>query len=252
MNDSLEPQKLLQALSHGAILLPFARAFGLTLLVPIAWNVIGLGLRMSISFCMAIFVSDGILEVSPTFGAILSEIVLGMVLSLPLFVLINAGLMLGELSDTARGQSIGSLYNPTIESEASSMGQLIQSALWAKLSVLLIFPALMSSYVTSFKNLPVADSILQNSLAFNLLVQITKLLQAGFAVLMPLLVVLVILELLLGLVPRLVPNLNLTQEGFILKSGLTFSTLMILEQSSVDNLVQRFIYSLPWLDGSVL
>lgn len=252
MIDNLEPQKLLQALSHGAIFLPFARAFGLTLLVPIAWNVIGLGLRMSISFCMAVFVSDRILAVSPTISSILSEIILGMVLSLPLYVLINTGLMLGELSDTARGQSIGSLYNPTIESEASSMGQLIQSALWAKLSLLLIFPALMSSYVMSFKNLPVAASVLQNSLAFNLLLQITKLLQAGFAVLMPLFVVLVILELLLGLLPRLVPNLNLTQEGFIFKSGVTFSTLLILEQYPVDNLVKRFIYSLPWLDGSLL
>lgn len=217
-----------------------ARTSGFVVLMPwwqspsqklLLFSLAGLiALAISDSFSVAPTVSD----LAAIFVRIPTEFVFGILLALPAVVYVSAAELLGELYDFARGQSLVAAFDPTLNQSSSSTAQLFRHVCALSLLTAPGIAALISSLTESLTHLPDASTLISHtellgewSLRF-----ICLWLQAITRIALPVSLLFVSIDISLGLLAKILPNLNVANEGFFLKSA--FGLLILIQAVQFD------------------
>jgi len=232
-----------------ALVLCFFRALGFFAAWPVGSGFLGCLNRV----LLAAFLTLALSPMPVTCGglgylALGLEFVIGFLVALPLALLVSTASMWGELFDTARGQSIGHLYDPWQESAESQMGQL---ARWFILVYILWIggaEVLLANFYLSF------DAVSMNfcggkmvvGLGEKLFVAVVALLRGLLAVFMPFAILNLIVELAGGFLSRVLGQVSLIGEAFSIKSMLGLALCWLFWRLEGDFLVQSVLSINYW------
>jgi len=141
----------------GVVCAVSARVFGVLVCLPFGDALQTLP-RLFLALCFGVALSSDIeLLVAPTWHTPLSEFVVGLLLATPVRIFAEAAEMLGELVDTARGQTIGSVVDPLNGQQVSDMATLLR--LGATVLVIQVggFDRLLEAVRSSYSHLPLTS-----------------------------------------------------------------------------------------------
>ena len=101
------------------------RCLGFVLLLPLPWGVLHVVSRVLLSLILALCIGvEGGANTAVALSGLLSELMIGALLSAPFFIAASAAEFCGECFDTGRGQSIGTQLDP-FNYEASAAAALL-------------------------------------------------------------------------------------------------------------------------------
>lgn len=149
----------------------------------------------------------------------------------------------GELIDLQAGFAAASLFDPFTNAVSTPIGRLYQLMATALLFVLDGHVALVRGFVTAFGQAPMAGPGL-GELGEALIADIARFLVAALEIAAPVLAALFITDLVLGLLTRAAPQLNILVVGFALKIGLVLlvgGLVLVLLPGTVTTVLTRAI-----------
>lgn len=235
-------------ISLAALILIFFRAVGFLALLPLG-DRLGGSVRKIVLALMLAFVCIGNADqkvVVSGFGVV-TEFLVGLVLCLPCALLINCSEMLGEMFDTGRGQTIGSIYDPLTGSSSSVMSRFARYYVWAVLLAAGGFEYLIGGFAASFQVLPVASLPFDALAAFGgrMMSLILQMLSGLLIVYLSWAILYLLVDTAAAFWARVMPQVPFFSEVFQLKSYLAFAALIILTNyGEIGGLLIRL--AVPW------
>jgi len=186
------------------------------------------GLSLAISFLLYDLVSvNNALGSDPYYMLllILKEIFVGLTISLFVRVLFSIVYAAGEVSALQTGFGFARFMDPLSMTQVSVLEQFINI-----LTVIVFFAIdahhiLIKGISLSFKELPVGSIVLNNSLFHYMSNLISRIFSMGLRIGAPLIVTLFIVDLALGLLSRMIPQINIFVEAMPMKILITFAVL---------------------------
>lgn len=158
---------------------------------------------------------------------VLREILMGLTMGYVLQIVYSAVQMAGQLVDFQIGFSISAVYNPM-----SGTTQAIMGRLYSMTALVLIFVTdahhlILGAFYKSFEVLPLGAEVPVTIGTGWLLKTFSVFFAIAFQIAVPLLLVLLMTDLVMGLVSRTIPSLNVLMLGMPLKTliGLVFSMM---------------------------
>ncbi|HYO84957.1 MAG TPA: flagellar biosynthetic protein FliR [Dermatophilaceae bacterium] len=236
-----------------ALLLVVARAAAfLTIAPPFASRFVPMRVRMALAFALSLPVAPQLVPKVPepelwaVAGAVLFQVVSGVVLGFITLVLFSAIQAAGELIDLFSLFSMASLLDPISNTPSSMFGRIHQvvatTLLFASGGHLLI----VRGFLSSFEAMPVRPPDL-GQLAQMMISNLGRMVVAALEIAGPVIVVLFCTDVALGLVSRAVPSLNIFQLSFPVKTIVTVSlaalAIALLPAAlsvTVDRIVTQF------------
>ena len=203
----------------------FLRAIGTLALLPLDGAFRGALKKLAAAVLMAfLFVPFAHAPTSTASASYFGEIFIGLLLIFPLVLCLHGAAMLGELFDVGRGQSIASFYDPVSNLQQSQMGMFFKEFLWLQFLLAGGLLAYMDCFALSLQKIPAATVPLELSQKTGhtfLLLQVNFLTQIMIAAL-PLAVIFLFANLMGAFAARVLPQLALYQEVFLLSTILGF------------------------------
>jgi type III secretory pathway component EscT len=196
----------------------FARAQGAMLLLPIGEGLISV---FALRTILALFMTYACgIESSESLSlhALIVEVIIGVCLTLPLALVVNAASSLGEVFDTGRGQNIASLLDPLHETFESSTALILRTLVFAQLLMLGVLEDLFGIYRESFTLLSSAVIHFNHEGLIDLLEFCQWIFTGSFSLCLPWLLIFLLIEVFLCFVSRALPQVSLSGESFQLKS----------------------------------
>ncbi|MCB0338510.1 MAG: flagellar biosynthetic protein FliR [Bdellovibrionales bacterium] len=229
---------MIVSLDH--LLCLFVRASGFSAFLPISTSQKDVILRFGLAIGMAMaFYDPTPLEISATPIALCFEFLLGILVALPTYLLVQVMAGWGEIFDSARGQTIGRWYDPSGNGAGDSpTARLLEGASWAFLVLSGALIVMLSGFAESLLLFPVGAGSPDS--AGDLGMQTVKLIIANldqlFSLFLPVAALFFILDLLSGFLAKLLPNLSLSSETFQIKSilGLFLLGALVSHGGSID------------------
>lgn len=162
------------------------------------------------------------------FGIILAgEVLIGVVLGLGVTVLFSAfqlaGIIIGQLS----GMSLGDVFNPGLDENVPIFSQLLYLVTLAVYAIIGGHRLLMGGLLDTFAVLPPGSALLPLDLSKLIVDLLTESFSLGLRTAGPITLALLSATIVLGLISRSVPQLNVFALGFGLNAIVTFSLLGI-------------------------
>ncbi len=159
-------------------------------------------------------------------GLMASELAIGLLLGTVVAWILEAVAFAGTLMDTQMGFGFVQFLDPATNTSVSVSGSIMM-----QMSALLVFVTglhhqLILALVDSYRVAPMGQGVPLN--AMGLVVLIGQLLAKGFQLAFPVLAVLFLLDLILGISGKFMPQLQLLQLSFPLKIGLGLVILGLL------------------------
>jgi flagellar biosynthetic protein FliR len=156
------------------------------------------------------------------------ELLVGLTLGLGVQMMFVAAQVAGQLISQVSGVSLADVFNPALETEVPLFSHLLH------LFTLAIFLTLgghrlaMSGLLATFHELPLASGLVPTSLAETFTTLLAQAVELGVRIAAPTTTALVLATLVLGLISRTLPQLNIMAVGFGLNA---ISTLLVLSIS---------------------
>ncbi len=219
----------------------FLRTLGMFALIPLELGFQGTLFKISLAAVFALAFSYDLhiaTVVSPS--SLAFEFFLGMTLSLPFALVISAAKVLGDLFDTARGQSIADMLDPLHGASSSYTGILLQSFSFATLLSVGALDSIVRSLALSLKTLPLslqAADFTANALA--LINFVAASMNAAFFAFLPFALVFFAIEFTCAYLSKLLPRVSLQAESFLLKSWAGIVCLMSLTRFDLTPILLR-------------
>jgi type III secretory pathway component EscT len=204
--------------------LGFFRAMGLLVNIPLGSSSLSAAMRFGCAALLSILglsLSSDARELS--YLHIGAEFLIGFCLGLPAGLLLSGAAMFGELFDTGRGQSIGSLYDPFSASHDSQLAVMFRQFTWAYILFLGGGEILIGDYLESLHSVTLGAPFETNELLKLGAIMVTSTcacLSGVLSAYLPCAALFLMLDLGLGFLGKLLPQHNFASESFILKSGL--------------------------------
>jgi flagellar biosynthesis protein FliR len=156
---------------------------------------------------------------------VLKEIFVGLTISLFVRILFSVVYAAGEISALQTGFGFARFMDPVSMTQVSVLEQFINI-----LTVIIFFAIDAHHFVIkgiflSFKELPPGSIILNNSLLYHISNLMGKIFSVGLRIGAPLIVTLFIVDLALGLLSRMIPQINIFVEAMPMKILITFTVL---------------------------
>ncbi len=156
---------------------------------------------------------------------VLKEIFIGLTISYFVRTLFTVVYVAGEVAAIQTGFSFARVIDPFNMSQSSVLEQFMNL-----LAIMVFFAmdahhVLLKGILSSFKDLPVGTLVLNKAL-FSQVIELTgKIFSVGFKIGAPVIVTLFIIEIALGLLSRLIPQINVFIEGMPIKILVTMMVL---------------------------
>jgi flagellar biosynthesis protein FliR len=214
-------------LDLSAFLLAFARAVAwLTVCPPFNNGGIPARVRAALAFGLALLMTpilkaEGfVLDTSNMFvfvSALLFQVVMGVAIGFVVYLVFVTVRVAGDLVDLQAGFAAASIYDPFSQAVATPIGRFTQLVAITILFAINGHLMLVRGFVETFRAAPV-DGLRVDRLAEVLTVDLVRLLVAALEIAAPLLATLFLTELVLGLLSRVSPQMNVLVLGFIAKT----------------------------------
>jgi flagellar biosynthetic protein FliR len=218
-----------------AWVLGFGRALGFVATIPIGFDLAGLGKRLGVAACLGAAIgSAGAAGAAPlSVGALLSEVVIGLCLGAPIVFVVGGAALWGELFDAGRGESIGTLYDPSLGGMSSTMALSAQHLVWAYLVFSDVLLTAVGGLTASLDQVSLGAGARIDALGGRALESGRAVLGLALDAAVPWAVAYLGVELALGFVARFAPQVSLSTETFIVKSGVAFVLVWAIDPESV-------------------
>ena len=166
--------------------------------------------------------------VFPYLVLLASELLIGMSLGLGIVVLISGMQLAGEMVGRASGLMLSDIYDPTLDSSVPLIGQVLSLVATAVFVCIGGHRMLMSALLDTFQTLPPGGAAMAPaSLVETFSLLVSESLSVGIRASIPAVTALLLATVVLGLVGRTLPQLNVMILGFSLNGLLTFAILAL-------------------------
>ncbi len=214
--------------------LVLARVAGLTMTAPIyGTNDVPMQVRILLAAAFALLIAPLQWHAAAVpFGSLVHlaamlgvEAAIGACLGLGVLVLVHAMTLAGEMIAQASGLGIAEMFDPTIEENVSQFSRLMF------LTAVTIFLCIgghrmvMAGLLDSFQTIPPGSGEFPSSLAEGFTTLVSMSFSLGVRVAAPVVTSLLLATVVLGLIGRTLPQLNIFAVGFGLNSLLAFAAL---------------------------
>lgn len=136
------------------------------------------------------------------------EIILGITLGFIINLIFDTVQMAGRFMDFSVGFSMAAIYDPQMEDSVSIMGRIMY---WICLAVFILVDGhhlLIKSIIESFTMVPVGSFVLTTSMITYIIQVIFEFFSIALKIAIPIIIIILICEIVLGLVSRVMPQLN--------------------------------------------
>lgn len=147
----------------------------------------------------------------------------------------------GQLIDFQVGFSMGSIYDPATGVHASNYGRLYY---WLALSIFFftdMHHMVIQGLLDSFKLIPIGTATLTGMSVEGVVHLFSEVFRIGLVLGAPMIVVALIVDIVLGIISRSVPQINVLMLGMPLKILVSFFFMMML----LPNVVQSITHMMP-------
>ena len=208
--------------------------------VPLPYKI---GFSLSISLLLFDAVTINIaLNSDPYFLAILilKEVFIGLTISFFVTTLFTVIYVAGEVAAIQTGFSFARVMDPFTMSQQSVLEQFLNL-----LTIMVFFAIdahhiLIKGILSSFKELPVGTLTLNEALMNHIIGLTSKIFSVGLKIGAPIIVTLFIIEISLGLLSKLIPQVNVFVEGMPIKILVTMMVLAFSLSAIVPNIAAIF------------
>jgi flagellar biosynthesis protein FliR len=157
-------------------------------------------------------------------GAVAFQALTGLALGFAVLIIFLVVQAAGELIDLQSGFAAAAMYDPFTNASSTPIGRIYQLMATAILFALNGHIALVRGFMTSFEAAPLSGPRLDD-LGRLLTEDLSRFLIAAIEIAAPVLAALFIADLVLGLVSRAAPQLNVMVIGFALKIGVVLAVI---------------------------
>lgn len=233
----------------------FFRALGFTVFLPFGKSSNSFFLRIVFAFTIATLNINTQTSFDIKIMAIVFEISYGIFLSFPLIFLIETVSLIGEYFDIGRGLNIGSFYDPFFSSNLSINSKFARHSVWTLIVFLGGFNIFSKLIIDSYDIFPVISSIdlLQLSVLKQningILLLLSKLFLAAFIWSIPFLAIFLLIDFFIAFFGKIIPQLQIQQESFILKTFVIYSIFFLLSDTDFIFFINSFLNIYPKIFG---
>ncbi len=188
------------------------------------------GVSILVSFLMVDLVNLGDVTIGGPFHMMLlvfKETLIGITIGFCVRLLFSTVQIAGEMVGLQAGFGFARFIDPYTNTQISELTQIMN------ILALMIFFAIDAHHIvllglaSSFKELPLAAASFKGSLVDYLVVATGKIFSVGFKIGAPLIIILFLVELSLGILSRLIPQVNVFIEGMPLKILISIMVLSL-------------------------
>jgi flagellar biosynthetic protein FliR len=155
------------------------------------------------------------------------ELLIGMCLGLAIVVLLSGVQLAGEMIGYVSGLMLAEAYDPTIESDVPIFSRLMHLVAVAVFVCIGGHRMLMAGLLDTFQAIPPGGAALPDSLAETFVLLVGQSFALAIRAAVPVVAALLLATLVMGLIGRTLPQLNVLMVGFGLSTMLTFATLSL-------------------------
>lgn len=160
-------------------------------------------------------------------GVLFNEVLVGLLLGLGMQVLLGGVQVAGQLVSQLSGLSLAEISSPTFEDGSSVFGELIQYLTLALFVAVGGHRLVVGALLDTFQWAPPGHAMYGEQFTDVLLGLLTQSFHLGIRAAAPISIALLLSTLMLGLVSRTLPQINVIAVGFGLNSLLTIGALML-------------------------
>lgn len=210
-------------------------------------NILKVSLSLAFSMIVYFGVGDiGLVENIFVFSLLLvKELVFGLALGYISKLIFGIIEMAGQFIDFQAGFSMASVYDPTVGGQVSSFGKIYY---WISISIFFILNLhhkVIESLIKSFTYLPLTE-LKYNSLGIMEFASLfSKVFGLAFKLAVPMIIVVLVTDIILGLISRSIPQINVLMLGMPMKSMVAF----ILSLVTLSWLMTRIGNNLSLMPG---
>lgn len=169
-----------------------------------------------------------------------SEIITGLVLGYLTNLAFICGRIAGNFMDIQIGFSMMTIFDPTSQSNATLVERILTMLTVVLFLVIDGHHILITALIDSYNTVHIGKFILGNESAMYALHAFAEFFIIGIKIAMPIVIVLIITDIVMGLVSRTVPQLNVMILGMPVKILLGFSIFMLILPEIVKLIMQGF------------
>lgn len=136
--------------------------------------------------------------------------------------------MAGQLIDFQVGFSMASVYDPVLGKNASNYGRLYY---WLAIGVFFLLDLhhrLIEAIIKSFEHIPLGHVGFQGLTAFNIIRLFSRVFELALNLAAPIIIVVLVTDVVLGIISRTVPQINVLMLGMPVKSMISFIVTMLI------------------------
>ena len=216
--------------------LVFARMSGLVMTAPILGaSEVPLRVRALLAFALALVIAPtqataGDLSAVGSIGyflAIAGEVMIGVALGIGLMLLLAGMQTAGQIISQMSGMSLAEVFNPSLDAEVPLFSQLLYFFALAIFVSIGGQRLMMAAMLDTFVTIPAGTASLDNNLAETLTTLMGQSLSLGVRAAAPAATALLLATLVLGLIGRTLPQLNVLSFGFGINAVVTFAAVSL-------------------------
>lgn len=204
--------------------LSFARALGVVAFLPLEFIGQGMGLRLLLALLLALsglpFVHPG---AESSLFSYVTEFLVGFLIALPVVLLVHAADLWGDLFESLRGQTSGSIADPLFQGETSHLALLTKNFLWIGLIGAGVFETTLVQFIRSFSIFGTELELWRKALRL-----FVEVMSGAMLFVVPFAIVFLAVESIALLAAKLLPSVPLNNEIFAAKMALGFMGLVTL------------------------
>lgn len=225
---------------------------------PFSSSAIPARVKVAVSVCLALVLAPGfeggpdVLDTAAFFAGLLYQVAVGLTLGFGVLLLFSAVQAAGQLIDLSAAFSSAQLYDPFSNAASTPMGRLYQILAITILFVIDGHLMLVRGLLASFEAAPLGGLRLDSIAAF-LVRDVSTFFVAALQIAFPMLAALFLAEVVLGLLSRAAPQINILVIGFNVKILLLLllgGFALTILPGAVERLVEQILGSQGrWLGG---
>ncbi len=205
-----------------------ARTFGMLISLPTGDGLQTLP-RLFIAVCFACALAPAVPMASEiSVYRLAPEFLIGLLIAAPLRFLAEASEMFGELIDTARGQTIGSVVDPLNGQQGSDMATIMRLAMVVLAIHLGAFDRCVEAVRDSYAVLPLGGALMYESILSSVLKQGVAIISVALSFSSVWLVAYLVTDIATGVMAKVAQGLQFTSTATVIKMILTFILFMNL------------------------
>ncbi|RRN45137.1 flagellar biosynthetic protein FliR [Lautropia dentalis] len=217
-----------------ALLMPLFRLLGLFTSAPLlSSRSIPVRYRVLAAGCLALLATPLAQQPAPSFtdpdfpALLAAEVMIGLSIGLVCRMLLASVEMAGEIIGLQMGFSFAAFFDPSTSSNANAVGRLFNALSMTTFAVINGPLLLVAATMTSIERLPVSAGVQQFMARLDIGAVISQVFELGLLMALPYMTLLLFVNLSLGLISRVAPQLNVFAIGFpiTIGSGLLLLTM---------------------------